>query len=39
VRAGFRNRRWIESDPDLDSIRSHARYRAAAAGLKDEAGP
>jgi tetratricopeptide (TPR) repeat protein len=38
VRAGFRNRRWIESDPDLDSIRDHPRYRAAVATL-DEANP
>jgi TolB-like protein/Tfp pilus assembly protein PilF len=35
VRAGFRNRRWIESDPDLDPIREHPRYRAAVATLGD----
>jgi adenylate cyclase len=37
VRAGFRNRRWIESDPDLDPIREHPRYRAAVATLGDSA--
>ncbi len=35
VRAGFRNRAWIEMDPDLDPIRDHPRYRAALATLED----
>ena len=39
VRAGFCNRRWIESDPDLDSIRGHPRYHAAVARLEDGTGP
>jgi TolB-like protein/Flp pilus assembly protein TadD len=39
VRSGFRNRRWIESDPDLDPIRHHPRYRAAVATLDDEPDP
>jgi hypothetical protein len=38
VRAGFRNRRWMESDPDLDSIRGHPRFRAAVAELADVTG-
>jgi serine/threonine protein kinase len=36
VRAGFRNRAWIEMDPDLDPIRDHPRYRAALALLDDD---
>ena len=36
VRAGFRNRSWIEMDPDLDPIREHPRYRAALATLDDD---
>jgi serine/threonine protein kinase/tetratricopeptide (TPR) repeat protein len=36
VGAGFRNRRWIEMDPDLDPIRDHPRYRAAMASLEGE---
>jgi len=35
VSAGFRNRHWIEMDPDLDPIRDHPRYRAAVASLVD----
>jgi serine/threonine protein kinase/tetratricopeptide (TPR) repeat protein len=35
VGAGFRNRRWIEMDPDLDPIRDHPRYRAAMASLQN----
>jgi non-specific serine/threonine protein kinase len=35
VRAGFRNRAWIEMDPDLDAIRTHPRYRAAVATLEE----
>jgi hypothetical protein len=29
VRVGFGNRRWIEIDPDLESIGGHPRYDAA----------
>jgi serine/threonine protein kinase/Flp pilus assembly protein TadD len=39
VRAGFRNRRWIESDPDLDPIRDHPRYLEAVATLEEQGGP
>jgi TolB-like protein/Flp pilus assembly protein TadD len=35
VGAGFRNRRWIEMDPDLEPIRDHPRYQAALATLDD----
>jgi TolB-like protein/Flp pilus assembly protein TadD len=35
VRAGFRNRAWIEMDPDLAPIRDHPRYQAALASLDD----
>ena len=35
VSAGFRNRRWIEMDPDLEPIRDHPKYRAALASLDD----
>jgi adenylate cyclase len=37
VRAGFRNRRWIEMDPDLEPLRDHPRYRAAMAVLEGSA--
>jgi tetratricopeptide (TPR) repeat protein len=36
VHAGFRNRAWIEMDPDLDPIRDHPRYRAAVATLDED---
>jgi non-specific serine/threonine protein kinase len=36
VRAGFRNRAWIEMDPDLDPIRDHPHFRAAVATLDDD---
>jgi tetratricopeptide (TPR) repeat protein len=39
VRAGFRNRRWIEMDPDLDSIRDHPRYKKTLATLGNDAPP
>jgi len=34
IAVGFRNRRWAEMDPDLDSIREHPRYTAALATLE-----
>jgi adenylate cyclase len=36
VRAGFRNRAWIEMDPDLDPIRDHPRFLAALATLDED---